>query len=88
MTVRVTIEIIPGGIESHPRRKVIGVVNITNTGGGAELSDYAFKMDKSLFNKPKETWRAGKIAGFPRLKLGPYDLVYRCLRAAVGKRNP
>lgn len=33
------------------------------------------------------TWRTGKVRGFPRLRLGVWDLLYRALRATVGERN-
>lgn len=86
--MRCTIELIPGGVESHPRRRTIGVIDVANIGGDELSGNYTFTLDKSLFNRPGEVWKAGAVKGFPRKLRGPYDLLYRCLRNAVGKRNP
>ena len=32
-------------------------------------------------------WKTASVKGFPRKRLGHYDLLYRVLRAAVGERN-
>ncbi len=32
-------------------------------------------------------WKKGTIDNFPRLKLGPYDLLYRVLKSVIGWRN-
>lgn len=105
MVVRCTIELIPGGIEDHPRREVIGVIEIANVGGTASTGHYRFVLMKKLGRKIKDAvWRqalagkldsdavdevvVGDLAGFPRLRLGPYDLIYRALKACgMDERN-
>ena len=32
-------------------------------------------------------WKQGAVKNFPRQKLGPWDLLYRALKDAVGDRN-
>ncbi len=32
-------------------------------------------------------WKKGRIENFPRLRLGPHDLLYRVLKSVVGWRN-
>lgn len=105
MVVRCTIEIIPGGIEDHPRRAVIGVIEIANVGGTQTTGHYRFVLMKKLGKRIKDAiWRqalagpldsdavdeylVGDLAGFPRERLGPYDLMYRALRACgMEERN-
>lgn len=104
--IRCTIEIIPGGVEDHTRREVIGVIEIANCGGTAETGHYRFVLAKKLGLKriANAVWRqalagrldteavnevlVGDLAGFPRKRLGPYDLMYRALKACgMEERN-
>jgi bifunctional DNase/RNase len=41
-------------------------------------------IDASDGSKYKE----GRVEGFPRQRLLAYDLLFRCLKTAVGHRNP
>lgn len=102
--LRCTIELIPGGVEDHPRRKTIGVVEIANVGGSHEVGSYKVVLKKTApFSKASNaTWRKalvvgttedeeaviGDVEGFECTRLGPYDLLFRALRACVGVRNP
>lgn len=36
----------------------------------------------------REIWKKGRIEGFPRQRLGPWDLLFRALGALTFKRNP
>lgn len=36
----------------------------------------------------KEIRTEGRVVDFPRLKLGPWDLLYRALRETVGEKSP
>lgn len=86
--LRCTIELIPGGAENHPRRKVIGVVEIANVGGDARTGHYntwAFRRHPK--NPRKTIWKSGNVLNFPRLRKGPYDLLYLALKSMVGDRN-
>lgn len=57
-----------------------------------QSGDYSVNLLRSPeYAKPGnvgKSWRKGKVEGFPRLKLGPWDLLLRALVSAVGKRNP
>lgn len=104
--IRCTIELVPGGIEDHPRKQVIGVIEIANTGGSGTTGQYKVVLMKKLAYARVKTqaWRdallgkrdtealqdmlVGDVVGFPRQRLGPYDLMYRALVACgVDKRN-
>lgn len=86
--IRVTIELLPHGRED--RAETIGTVEIINDGYGSETTGhYDVKLMKSpRYAKTPGVWRKGRVTNFPRLTLGPYDLLYRALRACVGTRNP
>ena len=100
--LRCTIELIPGGDEKHPRRSVIGVVEIGNVSGSSTRGDYIVVLKKSApFSISNGHWRkafmdkaadddeimAGEVKGFERRRLGPYDLMFRALKACIGARN-
>lgn len=104
--IRCTIELIPGGLEDHPRRQVLGVVEIANVGGSNTTGQYRVVLMRKLGRARvrAQAWRdallgkrdtealqdmlVGDVVGFPRLRLGPYDLMYRALVACgVDKRN-
>lgn len=105
MVVRCTIEIIPGGVEDHPRRETIGLIEIANVGGTAATGHYRFVAMKKLGKRIRgAVWRqalagpldsdaideafAGDLVGFPRERLGPYDIMYRALKAmGMEERN-
>ncbi|CAH1656977.1 conserved hypothetical protein [Hyphomicrobiales bacterium] len=81
------IEIWPGG--NREKARDLGVVEIANIGGTAESGDYAVKLSKSPeYAQRPGNWKRGAVTGFPRLRLGPYDLLLRALAAAIGDRNP
>lgn len=83
--IKVTIELIPAwGDESNSQH--LGTAWIVNDGvGGLDLGNYDFALSK--WGEPEATWRKGRIEGFPRQRLGPWDLLFRILRVAVGSRN-
>lgn len=66
------------------RDRPLGVVEICNVGGSADLGDYSVRL--TTFSG-KSTWRSGSVKSFPR-KLGGFDLLFRSLRVTVGQRNP
>ena len=85
--IRVTIELLPWGNEE--RKRTIGVVEIANDGtGDHETGNYNATLSKEPpIAKTRGVWKRGRVEGFPRLKYGPYDLLYRVLKVCVGKRN-
>jgi hypothetical protein len=82
--ILITVELIPGGYENHPRRQVLGTAKIANIGGTDTLGDYrAVFTDKA----GRELWRT-QFGKFPRMRLLAWDLLFRALRATpVGERN-
>lgn len=84
--VRVTIELLPRGSEAHKRH--LGTVLIANTGaqGPGPVGDYTVTC--SMRGRPDQVWKSAEVLGFPRKRLGAYDLLFRALRNVVGFRNP
>lgn len=81
--IRVTIELLPHGFETD--KETLGVVEIANDGTGTLTNgSYRYKLFKRGM---KGIWKSGGVSGFPRQKLGSYDLLYRVLKAAIGNRN-
>lgn len=79
----VTIELWPGGDRS--RKELLGAATIANDGSGTPtVGNYRYALGK---RKGVGTWKEGEIKGFPRKRLGGYDLLLRVLRDAVGGRN-
>ena len=80
--VYVRIELWPRGDQS--RKRTLGEAHIFNTGDGTlEVSNYGFKLSKFGGFGPKggNVWRKGTVHGFPRKKLGPWDLLQRVIEA-------
>lgn len=77
----VTIELAPGGDMS--KRETLGTAFIVNDGSGtAATGNYKIRL-----RGKRKLWRTGIVLGFPRQRLGPWDLLYRALRSTVGSRN-
>ena len=97
----IKIEMWPRG--NHAKARPLGVATIANVGGDAKVGDYECRLFKSpeysknaetrplheMLTKPlaKETWRKARLNGFPRLRLGPWDLLLRALVAMASDRN-
>lgn len=79
--VVIKVEMWPHGDES--RKYSLASATIANIGGDVTTGDYEYK----LFNKAGGFWKAGFIKGFPRKRLMAFDLLYRALKEAFGKRN-
>jgi len=80
----IKIELWPRGDEKE--KKLLHVGWIGNVGTGTRTSGN-YKYVLSQRNTPGRTLRKGFINGFPRKRLSAWDLLYRCLREAVGDRN-
>lgn len=85
--IKVTIELWPMGNEA--RKQNLGEIIIANDATGSNhIGNYWFKLMKSArYAKTAGVWKKGEVKDFPRTRLGPYDLLYRVLREAVGVRN-
>lgn len=87
--VRVEITLVPS--DGSPER-LLGRGKIVNTGEGTNaLGTYRVELEKSpeyaKASNVGNLWRKGRVQRFPRLRLGPWDLLFRALLAAVGDRN-
>ena len=98
----IRIEMWPKG--NPTRARSLGVATIANVGGSSEKADYECRLFKApeyskqaetrplhvMLTRPtaRETWRKGRVGGFPRLRLGPWDLLFRALGALISDRSP
>lgn len=80
--VKITVELVSA---RTGQTKVLGTAIIANTGEGDESTG---NYSVTLNGWNRKAWRRGKVLGFPRKRLGPWDLVFRALRETVGSRNP
>ncbi len=80
----VTVELWPHGDEAQKQH--LGTARIINDGTGI-LGSGNYDVILSKWGKPSRKWKEGRVDRFPRLRLGPWDLLYRALRDTVGARN-
>lgn len=97
----VRIELWPKGLKEKAR--LLGEAFIANDGKALDhgVGHYNAKLMKSpeyatgsagsckhtVTCSADHVWKKGRIVNFPRLRLGPWDLLYRLLKSAVGDRN-
>lgn len=81
----VTIELWPHG--RHDRAVLLGSATIANDGTGT-LDSGNYEVTLSRRGNATSLWKLGRVEGFPRKRLGGYDLLFRALREIVGGRNP
>lgn len=83
--IRVTVELVSA--VDPARNRILGIAEIANVGGDRERADYDVRLSKWA-PRQADTWCRGRLRGFRRLALGPWDLLYRALAVVVGDRNP
>jgi len=84
--IYIRIEMWPKGDKTKAR--LLGEGQIANVGGTAANGNYTVKLLKSPeYAKTSGTWKSGHVEGFPRVRLGPWDLLLRALQSCVGDRN-
>jgi len=83
----IKIELLPGGDAS--KRRTLGEIRIVNDGSGSlDVGNYDVTLMKSEeYAKSPGVWKRGRVVGFPRRALGPYDLLFRALAKCVALRN-
>lgn len=82
--LRVTIELLPHGDETQA--KIMGQATIANDAtGDADWGNYTVAL--STWHDPPRKWKTGRVIGFARKRLGPWDLLFRALAATVASRN-
>lgn len=80
--INVKVSLWPHGVRS--KASTLGEIQIANVGGTVDVGDYAVRLF-TWGDRPR-VWKKGEVRGFPRLKLGPYDLLLRALIGVVGGR--
>jgi hypothetical protein len=82
----IRIELWPLGNEQKKRE--LGLAHIVNDGSGTgDVGNYDVRLFKSPeYAKSAGTWK-GRVDGFPRRRLGPWDLLFRALQSTVGTRR-
>lgn len=81
--IRITVELIPFGLLSPVH---LGTADIINDGTGTRsIGNYTVRLSRK--GQPGSTWKTAVVRGFPRLRLGAWDILYLALHAVVGKRN-
>ncbi len=99
----IKIEMWPHGDSERARSLGVATIANTGR-GTRDVADYDVRLFKApeysrqaetrplhqmlLHPLAKETWKKGRVEGFPRLSLGPWDLLFRALGALVTKRSP
>lgn len=94
--IYIRVELWPHG--NRERMRLLGEATIANTGDSEDRANVG-NYDVRLLNSPEyanpgnegKVWMQGRVEGFPRKRLGPWDLLFRALMATVGRdrrRNP
>lgn len=83
--LRVTVEMVPFGVES--RKHTIGqLLLINNATGTIDTGNYDIEL-RTYKQNGKESLSKTKIKNFPRTVFGAWDLIYRALKTFVGEAN-
>ncbi|MGF6875189.1 hypothetical protein [Paraburkholderia sp. MM5477-R1] len=77
--LRITIELLPGGREDGKR--VIATADIARVSGGA-LADYRVALDDAVLG---QVGARATVRGYPRWAGSVWDLVARCVAAALNQ---
>ncbi len=93
--LRVTVEMIPFGIENHPRRRILRECDISNEGGSNCIADYSAKFyccrvhqsSETGWRKVRSKWRTAKIFNGPRKQRSAWRLVHEAIGNVLGLVN-
>lgn len=81
--IRVTVELIPYGILTHPRRQVLGTAKIVNDGTGTLVrGNYTFEVR----GKRNRLLADGWVGDFARKQRNSWDLLHLVLDGTFGRR--
>lgn len=80
--IRVTLELVPGGVGQPERLGVIEIGNLVmrTMESGGKRGDYSYELEKK---RRGHVIHAGTILDFPRLSYHPWNLVKRILDQAA-----
>jgi len=82
--LRVTVESVPAA-GAAPREHLGTALIANDCTGSPTMGNYVVFLSKR--RRPRVAWRHGRVTGFPRRRLGPWDLLLQALMAAIGERN-
>ena len=86
--LRYTVSLVPRGDESKAIE--IGRAEVWNVGGNASATsgDYGARLRGGFPGwGGKGSWKRGTVTGFPRKRLGAWDLFYRSMAACIADRS-
>jgi len=84
--LRVTIELIPGGMENHPRRRIIGRMDIANDcTGDVETGNYTGTLHAEYTTG---AGRKGSMMNFARRRQSVWSLVGAFLKLWGHTKHP
>jgi len=82
--LRVTIELVPYGIED--RKRTLATAIIANDGSGSqERGNYTCIFSQS--GRPTQKWRHAVVQGFRRLRKGSWHLLLEALKNAINEKS-
>jgi len=80
--IKITVDFVKWGIG---KPEELSVMTIANDGTGTKTrGNYTYKITQK---RTGVLWKSGRIDDFPRKRLGHWDLIFRCLKDAIGDRN-
>jgi hypothetical protein len=79
--LRITIELVPGGLESGAR--VIGQGWIANTSNLSDLSNYASKFEERSWQGRTRGPYVGTLTKWPRKQRGAWEIVSAALKVVT-----
>lgn len=83
--IRITIELLPLGLEEN--RRTLGIAEIENDGtGNIGRANYRFRIwgELDIIQKKIRPWKSGRVTGFFR-KSSSWKLLHLCLKKAFGE---
>ena len=83
--IRITVELVPFGYETMKR--TIGTATIVNDGTGKPRQTRG-NYNVKLMTAAGRLWKECRVEGFPRTRLGAWDILYRALTNLLADRNP
>ena len=83
--LRVTVDLVPFGIES--RKRTIATAKIWNDATGTPArGNYQFTLSQN--GRPDRIWKAGSLKNFPRKRMGIWWLLFLVLLKVLGADRP
>jgi hypothetical protein len=85
---RTAARVLGEGTISNVTRRQMALGELPSDRDPTTVGDYVVELMKSPeYAKSSGVWKRGRVEGFPRTTLGPWDLLFRALAVTVGYRN-